>query len=341
MKRIGTILFSVTMAAILSLGTVGVVQASKDEIVLRFAETAVPGQPDYVGGLYFIDLVKKMTNGKVKIELYHSGQLGSDKAITQATIAGTIDMAKCSVGNFSEFSKALYFADVPGLFKSKQHVRAVWQSDIRDLMVNRIKSETGLTPIMFDIDGGWTREIGNVKKPVYVPDDTKGLKIRTTGAPVEVALFKAWGASAVPVAWSELYTAMQQKVVDGHYNQPVHTYKVGKFHEIIKYFTFVTQSWCCSVKVMGANAEKKLGPELYKQVIEAGKQAEIYKDSLTDKANQESIDGLKEAEVQIIYLTEKQMKLWNEKSRSIWPQFIGPGKDISQDLVDKVLNLAK
>jgi TRAP-type C4-dicarboxylate transport system substrate-binding protein len=194
---------------------------------------------------------------------------------------------------------------------------------------------------MFDIDGGWPRELGNSKKPVYVPDDTKGIKIRTTGAPVEVALFKAWGASAIPIAWSELYTALQQKVVDAHYNQPLHTYKVAKFHEIIKYYTFVTQSWCGSVKVLGKEAEKKLGPEYYNMLVEAGKKAELYKDTLTDTANQESIESLKKAGVQLIYPTAEQMELWNEKSKSIWPEFIGPGKDISQDLIDKVVSLAK
>lgn len=307
------------------------------QIVLRYADTAVPGDPDYEGNVYFADLVKERSGGKVIVEYYHSGQLGSDKAITQSTIAGTIDIAKCSGGNFTEFSNALYFTDLPGLFKDMNHVRAVWQSDIRDEIVDKIKQETGLTVLMFDIDGGAPREIGNTKKPIYVPDDMKGIKMRTTGSPVEVALFRAWGASAVPVAWSETYTSLQQGVIDAHYNQPQHTFMVGRLGEVIDYYSMIGQSWVTSVKVLGKTAEEKLGPEYYDLVIECAKEAELYKDTLTEKINEESIKGLEDLGVEIIRPTEEQIELWTEKSLSIWDEFVG--KEIPEELVKKVQNL--
>ena len=69
----------------------------------------------------------------------------------------------------------------------------------------------------------------------------KGIKMRTTGSPIEVSLYKNWGAGAIPIAWSEIYTSVQQRVVDGYYNQPIFTVK-AKLHEVSKYFTFIGQS---------------------------------------------------------------------------------------------------
>ena len=116
------------------------VQAAEKPITLRYADTAVPGQPDAVGNMWFADVVKELTDGKVIVQYYHSGQLGSDKAITRDTIAGTIDMAKCASANFAEFSKAMYFATLPGVWDSVEHIRLVFQDpQIRNMLQNWMK----------------------------------------------------------------------------------------------------------------------------------------------------------------------------------------------------------
>lgn len=312
-------------------------------IVLRYADTATPGTPDYEGGVLFCKLVEERTNGNVKIEYYHSGQLGSDKAITEAAISGTVDIAKCSGGNFSDFSKALYFTDLPGLFKSHAHLVRVWLSPIRDEIFNQIKNDTGLHVLMFDIDAGAPRALGNKKKAVYIPDDAKGLKIRTTGSPVEIALFESWGVQAIPIAWDELYGAIQQGVVDGHYNQAEHTYYVKKFHELIKYFTITNQSWVSSVKAMGPTGVKKLGgvdSEYYNIVMKTAQEVELYKNILCSSVNAAATKGIEEAGVEVIRPNEEQMELWKQKSQSIWEDLVGPDKDISFDLVERIQALA-
>lgn len=328
------------VAAITLISTMGI-NASKAQdgtIVLRYAETAAPGEPDYEGALYFADLVKERTDGRVEVQLFHSGQLGSDKAITQAAIAGTIDMAKCSGGNFSEFSDALYFTDLPGLFRDLKHARAVWQSPIRDRISNKIQEETGLTVVMYDLDAGHPRELGNSKRPIRVPSDTVGLKMRSTGSPVEVALMKAWGTGAVPVAWSELYSALDQGVVDGYYVQPIQTYFTAKFHEVAKYYTMIGQSWVTSVKVLSPAARERLGEENVQILLQAGREAEVYKDELAGEKSDEAVAKLEEAGVEIVRPNEEELALWVEKSQSVWPILVGEGKAVPQDLVDEVVN---
>ncbi len=307
-----------------------------DPIVLTFGDTSSPGQVEYKGVHHFEQLLKNRSGGKIgQVQYFHSSQLGSDKKLTQAALAGSIDIAHSSAGNFGEVSNALLFCDLPGLFQDWKHVRRVWQSPIRYRVVDQIKKETGLTVIWFNIDGGWPREIGNAKKLVRVPSDMKGLKMRTTGSPIEISLYKTWGAGAIPVAFSELYTAMQQGVVDGHYNQPIFTTK-PKFEEIIKYFTFVGQSYVTAIKMMGPSAEKKLGSEMVPLVIQAGWDTELWTDQGLEADSDAAVEVLKAAGVQLIHPTAEEQKLWDAASQQVWAEYVGPGKIIPQSLIDEI-----
>lgn len=315
--------------------------ASEDEevIILRLADTDTPGMPEYEGNVYFTELVEEKTDGKVKVEYYHSSQLGDDKALTPAALAGTIDIVKCSAGNFAEYSKALYFTDIPGLFKNMEHMRAVWQSDIREEIIKQIQKDTGLTPIMFDIDGGAARALAYNGKPIVTPDDMRGFKFRSTGSPIEVALFKAWGAAATPLPWGELYTSLQQKVVDGLYGHPIGIYHTGMV-EVIENLTIIDISYITSAKLMSEAAVEKLGgPDsgLYKAVIEAAREAELYKDTLFEQKNKEILTQFEKAGVEVIIPDEGQLKEWRKLAQSIWPEFVG--KDVPEELIDRILNL--
>ncbi len=307
-----------------------------DPIVLTFGDTSSPGQVEYKGVFHFEQLLKQRSGGKIgQVQYFHSSQLGSDKKLTQAALAGSIDIAHSSAGNFGEVSNALLFCDLPGLFQDWKHMRRVWQSPVRYRVVDQIKKETGLTVIWFNIDGGWPREIGNTKKPVRVPSDMKGLKMRTTGSPIEVSLYKTWGAGAIPIAFSEVYTALQQGVVDGMYNQPIFTVK-PKFEEIIKYYTFVGQSYVTAIKMMGPSAEAKLGPELTELVIQAGWDTELWTDQGLEADNQASIDAIEAAGVELVRPTAEEQKLWDAASQMVWDEYVGAGKIIPQSLIDEI-----
>ncbi|QNB46030.1 extracellular solute-binding protein [Thermanaerosceptrum fracticalcis] len=353
MKKLISILLIFCMATLLFTGCSGQKPADSKPpeektnevkpIVLRFADTEVPGMPEYEGNLYFIKLVEERTKGKVKIEYYHSNQMGNDKQITAAAMAGTLDIVKCAAGNFSEFSKALSFTDLPGLFKNAEHMRKVWKSDIREQVTSQIKKDTGLTPVMFDIDGGAARALFYNKKPITVPADIKGMKFRTTGSPIEVSLFKEWGVAATPMNFNELYTSLQQGVVDGMYGHPIGTY-YNKLCEVTKYCTIVDISYITTLKLLSKSAVEKLGgenSELYNIVIQAGKEAELEKDKLISNKNKEIEDLITKAGVKIIKPNSDQIKLWREAAQKVWSEYVGSGKLISEELVKKVQELEK
>lgn len=312
-------------------------EVPKDVITLRFADTNTPGDPDYTACTYFADLVKERTNGQVVVEIYHSSQLGSDKAITEACMAGTVDIAKCSAGNFTQFSDVLMFCDLPGLFRSMQHMRNVWQDqDFRQKITDKMLEDTGMYPLMFPLDAGEPRGIGITTKEIRTPDDMKGVKIRSTGSAVELALFNSWGASAISMEFTEVYSGLQQNLIDATYNQ-AHILKINSMNEIIKYFTPTAQSWVTAVKVIGPKAIEKLGgldSELFKIVRDAALEAELYMDELWADANVIAYNDMADHGIVVVELTDEEKALWAEKSASIWDQFVG--KTIPAEIVEFV-----
>lgn len=311
-------------------------------ITLKFADTEVPGMPEYDGNLYFIDLIEKNSGGRIKVEYYPNNQLGGDKEITAALMAGTVDIGKCAAGNLTDWTNAAQFTDMPGVYKNAKQMRSVWQTEIRDEVSNQIKADTGLIPVMFDCDGGAARALFyNANKEIHVPEDCRGLKFRTTGSDVEMALFKQLGIAPTPMAFTELYTGLQQGTIDGIYTHPAGTYG-NKLCEVTKYCTIINLSYITTFKLLSQQAVEKLGgegSELYNIVMEAGKEAEVHKDELIAK-NNEKIDSLmEEAGVTIIRVTEDEQKLWDEAAKAVLPQFVGDGLMVSQDLFDKVSSM--
>ena len=314
--------------------------APAEKIVLRYADTVNNEDVDGIGAAYFNELVQEATNGQVEIEFYGSSTLGSDIDITQACISGTVDIAKCSSGNLAGFSDALAWTELPGLFNSLEECRKVLESDVRDGIVQELMNDIGCYPLMLDIDGGEPRCVcANV--PAYVPSDLTGAKLRTTGSEIEMALFDSWKAGSTPVAFSELYSAMQQKMIDGYYLQPAYVC-TSKLEECTKYITYVSQSWVFSTKMIGPAAIAKLGgqdSELFKTVVDCALKTEQYKAELWGDLLTGYADTMAAAGATLIYPDDAQMAEWNAASASIWEQFVG--KTVTQEFLDQVNAVAK
>ena len=213
--------------------------ASGEQIVLKYAAAEVPGTPEYEADLKFIEEIEEGSGGRIKVEFYHSSQLGNDKQVVMSAMGGGLDIVKSSAGNLMDYSTALAFTDLPGLFKNQPHVRATFDNqEIRDWVAEKIKSDIGMVPVNYDIDGGEARALFYNSKNglAKVPEDMKGLKLRTTGSEIEIALFDQWGASSVPMNFNELYLALQQGTVQGQEN-PIPLIETSNFDEVQKYLS--------------------------------------------------------------------------------------------------------
>lgn len=321
----------------------GKAEEPKDVIVLKWGDAAVDGTAEYEANQKFIELVETYTNGQVKIEYYPAGQLGSDGDVVQACMANTLEMAKCSTANLSEFCHVLDFCDFPGMFRDTDHVYEVLASDLRDELATQVYEEIGCYPVTFDVDGGAARWMFNTKREVKVPQDAYNLKIRTTGSEIEMALYEACGIGATPMAWQELYTGLEQGTVDGVYAGPVPAY-TNNFTEVAKYATVLTLSFGPSVRVVSSGAVEALGGvdgELFQAVIKASKESEKIKRELNEKDVAEVADQMREQGVAVYEPDAEEQKLWLEAAGQIVPEFIGDGKTISTELYDRVQAIGK
>lgn len=324
--------------------TASVEVAPDDQIVLKYAAAEVPGTPEYEANENFVKTVEEKSGGRIKIEHYHSSQLGNDKQVVMQALGGTLDIVKSSAGNLMDFSDALAFTDLPGLFKNQKHIRGVFQDQqIRDWVSEKVKNDIGLIPLNFDIDGGAARALfyNRANGVAKVPEDMKGLKLRTTGSEIEMALFEQWGAASVPMNFNELYLALQQGTVDGLYGHPIGTYG-NKLCEVTNCCTIVDMSYIASVQLMSQACIDKLGgegSELYNIVVEAGKELELYKDELLNKKLETILEEIEETGTEIYVPDEEEMELWRATGQAIWDSYIGDGKAVPQEIVDKAMEI--
>ena len=315
----------------------------KDVIVLKWGDAAVDGTAEYEANQKFIELVETYTDGRVKIEYYPAGQLGSDGDVVQACMANTLEMAKCSTANLSEFCHVLDFCDFPGMFRDTDHVYQVLASDLRDELAAQVYEEIGCYPVTFDVDGGAARWLFNTNREVKVPEDAFNLKVRTTGSEIEMALYQACGIGATPMAWQELYTGLEQGTVDGVYAGPVPAF-TNNFTEVAKYATVMTLSFGPSVRVISSGAVDALGGvdgELFQAVIKASRESEQIKRELNEKDVAGVADKMREQGVAVYEPTAEEQEKWLEAAGEIVPTFIGDGKTISKELYDQVQAIGK
>lgn len=325
-------------------GLLPAASAAEAPITLRFASDEPSGSVEDQGNLAFIKEVEERSNGKIKIEYFPGAQLGSDKQCLPSLLAGALDISFIAAGNLAEFTPAMNFTDLPGFVKSPEQLRKVWQSPVRDMVAKKIHDDLKLRPIMFDVAGGAARAIFYNGKPIVRPEDAKNFKFRTTGSPIEVALFQSWGAAPTPMAYSELYSSLSQKVVDGIYVHPIGAYD-QKLTEVVKNATIVNLSYISQVKLINEFAVAKLGgvdSELYKIVLEAGRHAEELKDRLYAERVKNVYSELEKVGVKVIQPQGDDLAAWQEAALSLWPSIVNdPKYSIDPEVLKIVEELRK
>ena len=232
MKKHSPFLAAAAMAVAVAIGA-GSAHAQK---VLKFASVDRPGMP--VGDAIeegLMPVTAKVSGGKLVIEGHYRGSICGEQKCGEQANQGLIALWRSSTNNFGNFDTSLTIFDLPYLFKdlgSADRLSLGWLGKAQ-----RDEAEKGSGHKVLSVFGtGGFRHFGNTKKPVHVPSDLKGLKVRVTKSPVEFLLFKAWGGTPVPFDWLQTYQGLQTGVVEGLY-VPVPFQYMFKMHEVAKYYT--------------------------------------------------------------------------------------------------------
>jgi len=192
-------------------------------------------------GATFKGLVEGGSGGSVVVKVFPASQLGNERELIEGVKIGTIQMAFVS-GAIAGFYKPAQVLDIPYLFASGPVAWKVMDGWFGSQMAYDVLKQTGMRVLAYGETG--FRNFTNSARPIKSPADMKGMKIRVMETPVYVNMVKALGAAPTPIAWSEVYTALQQKVVDGQEN-PVATIVQAKLYEVQKYMILDGHSYGC------------------------------------------------------------------------------------------------
>jgi tripartite ATP-independent transporter DctP family solute receptor len=209
--------------------------------------------------------VEKRTAGRYKVQPFYSGSLGGERESIEAVQLGTQELTFSSTGPVPNFVPAARILDIPFLFRDKAHARAVLDGPIGQDMLKEFESK-GFKALAWGENG--VRHMTNSKRAVNLPDDLKGLKMRTMENPVHVAAYKGFGIITTPMAFPEVFTALQQGTVDGQEN-PLSVIMAAKFDQVQKHLSLTGHVYSPGIFLMNKAAFDKLSAADQKAFLEA------------------------------------------------------------------------
>ncbi|TPK63124.1 TRAP transporter substrate-binding protein [Mesorhizobium sp. B2-4-15] len=260
------------------------------ETVLRSSDTHPDGYPTVEAVKYMGDLIKQRSNGRYSIEVYHSAQLGEEKDTIEQTQAGVIDLDRVSMGPFNGIVPETAVPSLPYMFRSVEHMRHVMDGPIGDQILKAFEAHDLIGLAFYD---SGARSFYNTKKDITSMADMKGMKFRVIQSDVFVDMVNALGANATPMAYGEVYSALQTGVIDGAENNWP-SFESAKHYEVAKHYTMDEHQIVPEVLVMSKASWGKLSPEDQAIVRQAAKDSVVKMRELWD-AQEKKSRGIVEA----------------------------------------------
>lgn len=264
-------------------------EAFAAQITIKFSDQVNEQNPHYDADVHFADLVAQKTNGAIDVKVFPSSQLGNARETLEGALIGTVEMTKAAAGALSSFVPEFSVFSLPYVFTNREQVFAALDGKVGELLAQKLE-QNGFKLLAY-YDTGF-RSIFNQKRAIHTLEDMKGLKIRVMNDPIMIDTVNTLGALATPLAYGELYTALQQGVVDGAEQPPVALYAM-KFYEVAKYFSLTNHFYDLNVVVIGKEFFEKLSPEHQQAILEAGQETQTYERTLWEEYESGIIDKLK------------------------------------------------
>lgn len=281
--------------------TMGLSAAPKNIIRLAHDQTSDTYDPCHAFALVFKSYVENGTEGAYTVEIHPSSVLGKERERLELTKAGAIQVNLASIGGLSQLYQPAILLNTPFMYKNDRVVAEVLESDFVKWLFADMEKKTGLrSACVFEI-GGLSCFTNNVR-PIRRPADMKGIKFRAMDDS-QVAMFKALGANAVPIAWSETYTSLQTGVVQGQVN-PVSILVNAKLHEVQKYVTISHTILGGHWVVVNAQWYSKLPADVRRIVDEAFYYSKLAAAGLTQVVQATGFQALKDNGMQVAPLDE-------------------------------------
>ncbi|MDH5380972.1 MAG: TRAP transporter substrate-binding protein, partial [Cyclobacteriaceae bacterium] len=240
--------------------------------------------------------LEELSGGKMKLEVYANQQLGTERECLELLQIGSLEMTKVSSGVLENFAPKMKVFGMPFIFRDKAHAFQVQDSEIGQMILND-GSKYWLKGLAF-FDSG-SRSFYTKEKPIYKPEDLQGLKIRVMESVTAMDMVNTMGGSPTPISWGELYTSLQQGVVDGAENNPPSFY-LSHHYEVCKYYTLDEHTILPDVVLISTHFWNSLSEEEQNWMQQAVDKAVIYQRKLWEESEAHALEEVEKAGVEII-----------------------------------------
>lgn len=300
-------------------------------VVLKLGHIAEPVHPYGQGAEKFAELVKEKSGGEIIVKVFPSSQLGGQKDLIEGLIYGTVDMALVGTAVLGQFQPQISIFDLPFLFQDREHAYKSLDSVGMDL--GKALEPKGIKMLGYMENG--IRHLTNNVREVKTPADMQGLKIRVMTNKIFIAMMKSLGASPTPMAFGELYSAMQQGTVDGQENPSAHIW-TKRFFEVQKYASKTAHAYSPEPLVMSMISWSRLTPKQQNIIMAAAKDAIDWQRELSTKKDQEYWKLIEETgKIKII---EVDRELFKEATKPVYEEF---APVVGQENIDRINALKK
>jgi tripartite ATP-independent transporter DctP family solute receptor len=297
-----------------------------DTIVLKLSHGLEPTHPVHKGMVRMSERLRELSGGTVKIEIYPSGQLGSEAENLNQIQNGGLDMAKVSAAPLEGFIPGMTVFSIPYAFRDHDHYWKVLEGPIGQKMLLMGVSK-GLHGVCY-YDSG-SRSFYTVSKPILTLDDLKGQKIRVQNSKTAIEMIKVLGGSPTPLAWGELYTSLQQKAVDGAENN-LPSFYTNRHYEVCKYFSMTEHTRIPDILVISEATWKKLPSQVQDWLKQAAEESTVFQRQLW---KEDSEKALKECEKMGVEIFHPDLKPFQERAGTMYKQYDGT---VVGDLIQEI-----
>jgi tripartite ATP-independent transporter DctP family solute receptor len=263
---------------------------------LRFAHTLPEADSWHRAALRFADLARERTSGAVTVQVFAAGVLGSDPTSIAAARGGTLDIVVAGNPFFTGLAPKLNALDLPFQFRDRRHVAAVLDGPIGQSLRGELDGSS-LTVLGF-WDIGF-RNVTNSRRPIAAPADIRGLRIRTTPNPAHIKAFQLLGANPAPMPFTELFTALETRAVDGQEN-PTTLILSSRFHEVQRHLSITRHAYTAGILAMSKARFEALAPAQRDALMAAAAEVTPQQRRMNEEGEGTALAALKQHGMQVV-----------------------------------------
>jgi len=307
------------------------------DYTLKFSHVVSPNTPKGKAADFFEKRLEELSGGKIDVQVYPSSQLYKDNAVLKALRLNSVQMAAPSFSKFGKIVPQLALFDLPFLFRDINHLHAVQDGEVGQALKDKVAAK-GIIALDF-WDNGF-KQLSSSKKPLLNPEDAKGQKFRIMSSKVLEAQFHAVGANPQMMPFSEVYSGLQQGVIDGQENTNSNIF-TKKFHEVQEHLSITNHGYLGYLVVMSKKFWNKLPADLQANVTQAMKEATAKEREFAQELDQKQLAEIKAyadktGKLKIYELSAEQKEAWRNAVSTIYPEFYSDRK-IGKDLIEKTI----